>query len=83
MATFVVGESESKKLDSLPLTQLLCTALTVFDVLSLQLVLAELGRANFNFNLTKGDLIGHVVKLLLNRENSEMTDPKCEHQIDR
>ena len=83
MATFVVGESESKKLDSLPLTQLLCTALTVFDVLSLQLVLAELGRPNFNFNLTKGDLIGHVVILLLNRENSEMTDPKCEHQIDR
>jgi hypothetical protein len=79
MAAFVVGESESKKLDSLPLTQLLCTALTVFDVLSLQLVLAELGRPNFNFNLTKD----HVVMLLLNRENSEMTDPKCEHKIDR
>ena len=35
MATFVVGESESKKLDSLPLTQLLCTALTVFVALKL------------------------------------------------
>ena len=81
MASFVVGESESKKLDSLSLTQLLCTALTVFDVRSLQLILVKLGGSNFN--RTKDELIGCAVMLLLNRVSSEMTNPKCEHKIDR
>ena len=81
MASFVVGESESKKLDSLSLTQLLCTALTVFDVRSLQLILVKLGGSNFN--RTKDELIGCVVMLLLNRDSSEMTNPKCERKIDR
>ena len=81
MASFVVGESESKKLDSLSLTELLCTALTVFDVRSLQLILVKLGGSNFN--RTKDELIGCAVMLLLNRVSSEMTNPKCEHKIDR
>ena len=81
MASFVVGESESKKLDSLSLTELLCTALTVFDVRSLQLVLVKLGGSNFN--RTKDELIGCAVMLLLNRNSSEMTNPKCERKIDR
>ena len=81
MASFVVGESESKKLDSLSLTQLLCTALTVFDVRSLQLILVKLGGSNFN--RTKDELIGCAVMLLLNRDSSEMTNPKCERKIDR
>ena len=81
MASFVVGESESKKLDSLSLTELLCTALTVFDVRSLQLILVKIGGSNFN--RTKDELIGCAVMLLLNRVSSEMTNPKCEHKIDR
>ena len=82
MAAFVVGESESRKLDSLSLTQLLCTALTVFDVRSLQLILVKLGGSNFN--RTKDELIGCAVMLLLNRDScSEMTNPKCERKIDR
>ena len=81
MASFVVGESESKKLDSLSLTELLCTALTVFDVRSLQLILVKLGGSNFN--RTKDELIGCAVMLLLNRDSSEMTNPKCERKIDR
>ena len=81
MASFVVGESESKKLDSLSLTELLCTALTVFDVRSLQLILVKLGGSNFN--RTKDELIGCAVMLLLNRDSSEMTNQKCERKIDR
>ncbi len=82
MASCVVGESERKKLDSLPLSQLLVTALSVFDVRSLRLVHAKLG--GFDFNGTKDQLIGGAVMLLLNRDYySEMKNAKCERKIDR
>ena len=79
MASFVVGESESKKLDSLPLSQLLSTALAVFNVFCLQMILVELGGSNFG--LTKDELIARVVSLLMDRENLEMTDPKCDKNV--
>ena len=61
------------------MSQLLSTALDVFNVFCLQMILVELGGSNFG--LTKDELIARVVNLLMDRENLEMTDPKCDKNV--